>query len=78
MVRNEKFSLLADHDGANPSFTRYGGPFDDKQLRHGELKKKERKLINQYESIILSMAETRLSTVSEQGRIEGLKNKTNR
>lgn len=78
MVRNEKFSLLADHDGANPSFTRYAGPFDDKQLRHGELKKKERKLINQYESIILSMAETRLSTVSEQGRIEGLRNKTNR
>ena len=78
MVRNEQYSFLANHGGGKASFTRYDGPFDGRKLNNSALTKTERALKKQFEATIARLAKTRLSTASDKGRIEGLKNKTNR
>ena len=78
MVRNKQYSLLANQDGTNAALTRYKGPFKGKQLADNKLSKTERALKEQFEAKIAELAKTRLTTASKDGRIQGLKNKTNR
>ena len=78
MVRNKQYTFLANQGGGKASFTRYDGPFDGRKLNNSALTKTERVLKKQFEATIARLAKTRLSTASEKGRIEGLKNKTNR
>ncbi len=78
MVRNKQYSFLANQGGGKASFTRYDGPFDGRKLNNSAITKTERALKKQFEATIARLAKTRLSTASEKGRIEGLKNKTTR
>ena len=78
MVRDTRYSLLANQDGSSAVLTRYIGPFDGKQLKDNKLTKYERVLKEQFEATIARLAKTRLSTASKEGRIQGLKNKNNR
>tara|TARA_Y100001968_G_scaffold70433_1_gene61582 strand:+ start:7007 stop:8374 length:1368 start_codon:yes stop_codon:yes gene_type:complete len=78
MVRDKRYSLLANQDGSSAVLTRYIGPFDGKQLKDNKLTKYERVLKEQFEATIARLAKTRLSTASKEGRIQGLKNKNNR
>ena len=56
----------------------YKGSFNGKQLNDDKLTKPERTLKTQFEAKIAELAKTRLTTASEEGRKQGLKNKTNR
>ena len=78
MVRNKKYSLLAKQNGSNARLTRYKGQFDSKELNNQKLTKAENTIKKEFEGILAKMAKTRLSTVSEEGREMGLKNKSNR
>jgi arylsulfatase A len=78
MVRNKKYSLLANHDGTNASLTRYKGQFEGGEIDENSMDKKEKNLQNKFIATINRLAKTRLSTASEEGRIMGLKNKSNR
>ena len=49
-----------------------------KKLKDDKLNKNERALKAQFEAKIAELAKTRLTTASEEGRKQGLKNKTNR
>ena len=78
MVRNKKYSLLANHDGTNASLTRYKGQFEGGEIDENSMDKKEKNLQNKFIATINRLAKTSLSTASEEGRIMGLKNKSNR
>ena len=78
MVRNKQYSLVANQDGTGAALTRYKGSFNGKQLKDDKLTKTERALKAQFEAKIAELAKTRLTTASEEGRKQGLKNKTNR
>ena len=78
MVRNKQYSLLEKQDGSSAVLTRYKGSFDGRQLKDNKLTKTERALKEQFAATIARLAKARLSNVSEEGRILGLKNKTNR
>ena len=78
MIRNKKYSLLAKQDGSGATLTRYKGQFNGKELTDQKINKAERTIKEEFESILAQMAKTRLSTSSEEGRIMGLKNKSNR
>ena len=78
MIRNQHYSLLANQDGTNAALTRYNNPFDGEQLKDNKLTKSERALKKQFQARIAELARTRLSTTSKEGRVQGLKNKTNR
>ena len=78
MVRNKQYSLVANQDGTGAALTRYKGSFDGNQLKDDKLTKTERALKAQFEAKIAELAKTRLTTASEEGRKQGLKNKTNR
>ena len=78
MVRNKQYSLLAKQDGGNAVLTRYKGPFKGKQLEDKKLSSKERALKEQFEVTLAELAKTRLSTASEEGRKQVLKNKSKR
>ena len=78
MVRNKQYSFVAKQDGSNAALTRYEGSFNGTKLKDSALTKTERALKKQFEATIARLAKARLSTVSEEGRIHGLKNKNNR
>ncbi len=78
MVRNKQYSFVANQDGSNAALTRYKGSFNGKKLKDSDLTKTERALKKQFEATIARLAKARLSTASEEGRIQGLKNKNNR
>ena len=78
IVRNQEYSLLAKQDGSEAVLTRYRGSFNGKKLEKGELTDQEQVLKEQFESTIAGLAKARLSTASEEGRIQGLKNISNR
>ena len=78
MVRNKQYSFVAKQDGSNAALTRYEGSFNGTKLKDFALTKTERALKKQFEATIARLAKARLSTVSEEGRIQGLKNKNNR
>ena len=78
MVRNKQYSFVANQDGSNVALTRYKGSFNGKKLKDSDLTKTERALKKQFEATIARLAKARLSTASEEGRIQGLKNKNNR
>ena len=78
MVRNKQYSFLANQDGSKAALTRYDSPFNGRKLKDSALTNTERILKKQFEVIIARLAKARLSTASEEGRIQGLKNKTNR
>ena len=78
MVRNKQYSFVAKQDGSNAALTRYKGSFNGKKLKDSDLTKTERALKKQFEATIARLAKARLSTASEEGRIQGLKNKNNR
>ena len=78
MVRNQEYSLLAKHDTSEAVLTRYEGSFNGKKLEESELNDREQVLKEQFVSIIEDLAKARLSTASKEGRIQGLKNKSNR
>ncbi|MGB1790578.1 MAG: sulfatase-like hydrolase/transferase [Limisphaerales bacterium] len=78
MVRNKQYSFVAKQDGSNAALTRYEGSFNGTKLKDSALTKTERALKKQFEATIARLAKVRLSTASEEGRIQGLKNKNNR
>ena len=78
MVRNKQYSFVAKQDGSNAALTRYEGSFNGTKLKDSALMKTERALKKQFEATIARLAKARLSTASEEGRIQGLKNKNNR
>ena len=78
MVRNKQYSFVANQDGSKVALTRYDSPFNGTKLKDSALTKTERALREQFEATIARLAKARLSTASEEGRIQGLKNKTNR
>ena len=78
MVRNKQYSFVANQDGSKAALTRYDSPFNGTKLKDSALTKTERALREQFEATIARLAKARLSTASEEGRIQGLKNKTNR
>ena len=78
MVRNKQYSFVAKQDGSSAALTRYEGSFNGTKLKDSALTKTERALKKQFEATIARLAKARLSTVSEEGRIQGLKNKNNR
>lgn len=78
MVRNKQYSFVAKQDGSNAALTRYEGSFNGTKLKDPALTKTERALRKQFEATIARLAKARLSTASEEGRIQGLKNKNNR
>ena len=78
MVRNKQYSFVAKQDGSNAALTRYEGSFNGTKLKDSALTKTERALKKQFEATIARLAKARLSTASEEGRIQGLKNKNNR
>ena len=78
MVRNKQYSFVANQDGSKASLTRYDSPFNGTKLKDSALTKTERALKKQFEATIARLAKARLSTASEKGRIQGLKNKNNR
>ena len=78
MVRNKQYSFVAKQDGSNAALTRYEGSFNGTKLKDSALTKTESALKKQFEATIARLAKARLSTVSEEGRIQGLKNKNNR
>ena len=78
MVRNKQYSFVAKQDGSNAALTRYEGSFNGTKLKDSALTKTERALRKQFEATIARLAKARLSTASEEGRIQGLKNKNNR
>ena len=78
MVRNKQYSFVAKQDGSNAALTRYEGSFNGTKLKDSALTKTERALKKQFEATITHLAKARLSTASEEGRIQGLKNKNNR
>ena len=78
MVRNKHYSFVAKQDGSNAALTRYEGSFNGTKLKDSALTKTERALKKQFEATIARLAKARLSTASEEGRIQGLKNKNNR
>ena len=78
MVRNKQYSFVANQDGSKAALTRYDSPFNGTKLRDSALTKTERALKKQFEAAIARLAKARLSTASEKGRIQGLKNKNNR
>jgi len=78
MVRNKQYSFLANQDGSKAALTRYDSPFNGRKLKDSALTNTERILKKQFEATIARLAKARLSTASEEGRIQGLKNKTNR
>ena len=78
MVRNKQYSFVANQDGSKAALTRYDSPFNGTKLKASALTKTERALKKQFEATIARLAKARLSTASEKGRIQGLKNKNNR
>ena len=78
MVRNKQYSFVANQDGSKAALTRYDSPFNGTKLKDSALTKTERALKKQFEAAIARLAKARLSTASEKGRIQGLKNKNNR
>ena len=78
MVRNKQYSFVAKQDGSNAALTRYEGSFNGTKLKDSALTKTERALKKHFEATIARLAKARLSTASEEGRIQGLKNKNNR
>ena len=78
MVRNKQYSFVAKQDGSNAALTRYEGSFNGMKLKDSALTKTDSALKKQFEATIARLAKARLSTVSEEGRIQGLKNKNNR
>ena len=78
MVRNKQYSFVAKQDGSNAALTLYEGSFNGTKLKDSALTKTERALKKQFEATIARLAKARLSTASEEGRIQGLKNKNNR
>lgn len=78
MVRNKQYSFVANQDGSKAALTRYDSPFNGTKLKDSALTKTERALKQQFEATIARLAKARLSTASEKGRIQGLKNKDNR
>ena len=78
MVRNKQYSFVANQDGSKAALTRYDSPFNGTKLKDSALTKTERALREQFEATIARLAKARLSTASEEGRIQGWKNKTNR
>ena len=78
MIRNKQYSFVANQDGSKAALTRYDSPFNGTKLKDSALTKTERALKKQFEATIARLAKARLSTASEKGRIQGLKNKNNR
>ena len=78
MVRNKQYSFVAKQDGSNAALTRYEGSFNGTKLKDSALTKTDSALKKQFEATIARLAKARLSTASEEGRIQGLKNKNNR
>ena len=78
MIRNKQYSFVAKQDGSNAALTRYEGSFNGTKLKDSALTKTDSALKKQFEATIARLAKARLSTVSEEGRIQGLKNKNNR
>ena len=78
MVRNKQYSFVAKQDVSNAALTRYEGSFNGTKLKDSALTKTDSALKKQFEATIARLAKARLSTVSEEGRIQGLKNKNNR
>ena len=78
MIRNKQYSFVANQDGSKAALTRYDSPFNGTKLKDSALTKTERALKKQFEAAIARLAKARLSTASEKGRIQGLKNKNNR
>jgi len=56
MVRDKRYSLLANQDGSSAALTRYRGPFDGKQLKDNKLTKSERALKEQFEATVAGLA----------------------
>lgn len=78
MIRNKKYSLLANHDGTNASLTRYEGQFNGKEISADSMNNKEKDLTAKFVATSNRLAKARLTTASEAGRAMGLKNKSNR
>ena len=68
LVRDQKYSLLANTDGSEAKLTRYKGPFDGTQLENSALTKGESAIKEQFEGTIARLAKTRLSAVSKEIR----------
>lgn len=78
LVRDQKYSLLANTDGSEAKLTRYKGPFDGTQLENSDLTKGESAIKEQFEGTIARLAKTRLSAVSKevQSKLENPKKKS--
>ena len=70
MVRNDKYSLLANLDGSDATLTRYKGPFDGEILPDSALSKSERAIKQQFEATLAHLAKSRLTSVSEDVRTQ--------
>ena len=68
IVRNREYSLLAKTDGSEAKLIRYDGPFDGAQLADNSLSSSERMIKKQFEATLVRLAETRLTSVSDDIR----------
>ncbi|MEO1992298.1 MAG: sulfatase-like hydrolase/transferase [Pirellulales bacterium] len=80
MVRNKQYSLVADPDGSNATFTRYQGAYDGEALPAKNLSPTEQTLKKQFETTLARLALTRLSSVSKEAQVnvEGFPKKNKR
>ncbi len=69
MVRNKQYSLVAEPDGSNATFTRYQGAYDGEVLPAKNLSPSEQSLKKQFEKTLARLALTRLSSVSKEAQV---------
>ena len=68
MVRNKKYSLVANNKGGDSTLTRYNGSFIGKKLKDSALSKKEIIIKEQFETIRARLSKARLLSVSNEIR----------
>ena len=68
MVRNKKYSLVANNKGGDSTLTRYNGSFIGKKLKDSALSKKEITIKEQFETIRARLSKARLLSVSNEIR----------
>ena len=68
MVRNKRYSLLAEADGSDASLTRYKGPFNGEKLKDSILSEPEQAVKQQFETTLARLAKTSLLSVSNEIR----------
>ncbi len=59
MVRNEQYEVRAQENLARPTFTRYEGPFNGKQVNESDLTEQEQAIEEQFMATLARLAKTR-------------------